>query len=304
MDVRQLELLRDLALHGGVVAVAQATHRTPSAVSQQLKVAQRQLGVTLVEPEGRGLRLTDAGRLLAECGQDVDTALARVQARWDEFRGATGGTVRIAALPSAATFLLPPVLGELAASGIEVAIDDVDVAEDEFAALVSTHDLVVAHSLTGPTPAGAEGLRTRVVAREPLDIAMAAGHRLAERDHVTPAQLAAEAWVGVPRGYPFDTVLQAVAAHVGRDLRVVQRVRDNRLVEALVAESDCVAVLPRFTTSSGGGVVLRPLRQVPAVRFVVAVMRPDRAERLVVTRVVEALERVGRSMTSAGGRHL
>jgi len=293
MDVRHLELLRDLALHGGVVAVAQATHRTPSAVSQQLKVAQRQLGATLVEPDGRGLRLTDAGRLLAECGQDVDTALARATARWDEFRGAAGGVVRVAALPSAATFLVPPVLAELAAGGIELEIDDVDVAEDEYAALVSTHDVVIAHSLAGPTPAGAEGLRTRVVAREPLDIAMAAGHRLAAHDHVTPAQLADEAWVGVPRGYPFDTVLRAVAAHAGRDLRVVQRVRDNRLVEALVAASDCIAVLPRFTTRTGGDVVLRPVRHVPAVRAVVAVMRPDRAERLVVTRVVDALRRAG-----------
>jgi len=291
MEPRHLELLRDLALHGGVVAVAQATHRTPSAVSQQLKVAQCQLGATLVEPDGRGLRLTDAGRLLAECGQDVDTALARAQARWDEFRGAASGTVRIAALPSAATFLVPPVLGELAAAGIDLTIDDADVAEDEFAALVSTHDVVIAHSLAGPTPAGSEGLRTRLLAREPLDIAMAAGHRLAAHDHVTPAQLADEAWVGVPRGYPFDTILQRVAARAGRDLRVVQRVRDNRLVEALVAASDCVAVLPRFTTRPGAGVVLRPLRGVAAVRFVVAVMRPDRAERLVVRRVVEALRR-------------
>ncbi|MDM7854665.1 LysR family transcriptional regulator [Cellulomonas alba] len=293
MDVRHLELLRDLALHGGVVAVAQATHRTPSAVSQQLKVAQRQLGATLVEPDGRGLRLTEAGRVLAECGEDVDVALARVQARWDEFRGATGGTVRVAALPSAATFLLPAVLADLAAAGIDVTIDDVDVAEDEYAALVSTHHLVIAHSLAGPTPAGAEGLRTRLLAREPLDIAMAASHRLAADDHVTPSQLADESWIGVPRGYPFDSVLRSVAAHVGRDLRVVQRVRDNRLVEALVAASGCVAVLPRFTTRADGDVVLRPLRHVPAVRFVVAVMRPDRAERLVVLRVVDALRRAG-----------
>ncbi len=300
MDVRHLELLRDLLRHGSVSAVAAATHRTPSAVSQQLKAAQRLLGTTLVEPDGRGLRLTEAGVLLADCAQEVDTALAHAQARWDAFRGSTTGTVRIAALPSAATFLLPAALARLAGSGIEVLCEDIDVAEHEFAALATSHDIVIAHSLAGPTPAGAEGLRTAVLAREPLDIAMATSHRLAEKAKVRPADLVEESWIGVPAGYPFDTVLRGIAAHTGRDLRVTQRVRDNRLVEALVAASDQVAVLPRFTTPTGPapagpGIVLRPLAEVPATRSIVAVLRPDRAERLVVTTVLDALRRAGRT---------
>jgi DNA-binding transcriptional LysR family regulator len=62
VDVAHLEVLRELAERGTVTAVAEATHKTPSAVSQQLKLLQRQLGVTLVERVGRGVRLTDAGR--------------------------------------------------------------------------------------------------------------------------------------------------------------------------------------------------------------------------------------------------
>lgn len=294
MDVRHLELLRDLAEHGSVTAVAAVTHRTPSAVSQQLKVAQRQFGAEIVESDGRGLRLTEAGRLLAECAQDVGTALARAQSRWDAYRGATTGTVRVASLPSAATFLLPPALSVLAGVGIDVVCDDVDVAEHEYAAFTASHDIVIAHSLAGPTPAGAERLATSVLAREPLDIALAASHRLAGRARVRPIDLVDESWVAVPQGYPFDTVLQRIAAHTGRDLQVAQRVRDNRLVEALVATGDHIAVLPRFTTPAGGGVVLRPLTEVPAKRYIVAVMRPDRAERLVVVEVLKALRRAGR----------
>ncbi|GAB2476747.1 LysR family transcriptional regulator [Xylanimonas ulmi] len=293
MEPQHLALLRDLALHGTVTAVAAATCRTPSAVSQQLKVAQRRAGVALVEPDGRGLRLTAAGRLAAELGQEVEVALARAAARWDAYRGASTGAVRVAAFPSAAALLLPRVLGELAAVGVEVVCDDVDVAEREYAALVTTHDIVIAHSLDGPTPRGAEGLRCVPLAREPLDLAMAAGHRLAVRPSVTAVEAAGETWVGVPSGYPFDAVARAVAAKAGRGLRVAQRVRDNRLVEALVAASDHVAVLGRLTTPSGGGVVLRPLADVPATRHVVAVLRPDRAERLVVATALDALRRAG-----------
>lgn len=298
MDSRHLELLRDIALHGSVSAVAQATSRTPSAVSQQLKVAQRQLGSALVEPDGRGIRLTEAGRFLAHLGQEVDTALARAESQWDEFRGATTGTVRIAALPSAATFLLPLTLAELAGRGIELRVDDVDVAEHEYAAFTTSHDIVIAHSLAGPTPAGAADLRTVVLAREPLDIAMRSGHPLSARDRLRPSDVVDADWIGVPPGYPFDSILLGIAARTGRDLRVSQRVRDNRLVEALVASSDHIAVLPRFTTPRGSGIELRPLVGVPATRYVVGVLRPDRAERLVVSTVATALQRAGQAAAS------
>lgn len=291
MEAHHLDLLRELSVHGSVTAVARATHRTPSAVSQQLKVAQRVLGVDLVEPDGRGVRLTEAGRLLAECGEEVAVALTRAQARWDSWRGATTGVVTMASLPSAAAFLLPGAVRELAAVGIELRCDDVDVAEREYATFTTSHDLVIAHSLAGPTPAGAEQLATTVLAREPLDIALPAGHRLAARVEVRPEELVDESWVAVPVGYPFDTVLQRISAHTGRDLRVVQRVRDNRLVEALVAAGDCVAVLPRYTTPTMAGVVLRPLAEVPARRYLVAVMRPERAERYLVVEALKALRR-------------
>ena len=71
----QLELIRELADRGSVTAVATATHRTPSAVSQQLKAIQRQAGVALVEHVGRGLRLTDAGRALAASAGGVATGV-------------------------------------------------------------------------------------------------------------------------------------------------------------------------------------------------------------------------------------
>lgn len=289
MDVRHLELLRELADRGSVTAVALATHRTPSAVSQQLRTAEREFGTTLVEPDGRGLRLTDAGRLLADASREVSTVLAQVQARFDEFRGEPTGTVTVAALASAATFLLPQVLAELEPTAIDLRCTDVDISEEEYAELVADFDIVIGHSLHRPR--SVPGLRTAVLAREPLDIAMRTGHRLARRRQVTPQDLAREQWYGVPLGYPFDTVRLAVEAASGQELTVVQRLRDNRLIEALVRESDRVAVLPRFTTPTDAGLVLRPIGGLETGRHVIALLRPDRAERLAVRRTLEALRR-------------
>lgn len=293
LDPRHLDLLRELADRGSVTAVAKATFRTPSAVSQQLRTAQRECGgVALVETAGRGVRLTEAGQLLADGGRDVARAVARVQARWDEYRGAPSGVVTVATLPSAATFLLPGVLDRLAGGDVAIECTDVDVAETAYADLVTDHDVVIGHSFTSPVPEGAQHLVTVPLLREPLDIAMRADHPLARRPEVSPDDLAGCEWYGVPAGYPFDSLLLAVQTAAGAPLKVVQRLRDNRLIEALLATSERVAVLPRFTTSDPR-LALRPVAGIPAGRHIVAMARPDRAERLAVRTVLDAFGAVG-----------
>jgi DNA-binding transcriptional LysR family regulator len=300
MEVRHLELLRELALRGSVTEVARATHRTPSAISQQLKAAQREFGMALVEPSGRGLRLTDAGRVLAEGGAAVATTLEQVRAQWDSFRGEPSGTVTVAALPSAAAFMLADVLRDVEGTAIELRCSDIDIAEGEFAALAADNDIVIAHSFAGVSPEGAAALVAVPLAREPLDVAMAADHPLAAHETVRTGDLVDWEWIGVPKGYPFDSVLESIERATGTSLRVGQRLRDNRLVESLVAGSRRIAVLPRFTTPTGTGLVLREIADLPTRRHVTAILRPDRAERLAVKRVLGAFQR---SAAEAERRH-
>lgn len=295
MDVRHLELLRELADRGTVTAVAAATYRSPSAVSQQLQTAERAFGLPLVEPDGRGLRLTAAGQLLADGAVDVATTLGRLQRQLDELRDVPTGRVTIAALPSATELLIPPLLARLAGSGIEIDLTDDDVAEADYATRAADYDLVIGHSLAS-TPAGADRLVAVTVALEPLDVAVPAAHRLAGRGALVPADLAGESWIGVPIGFPFDTVRIAIENHGGAELRVVQRVRDNRVVEALVAAGVGCALLPRFTTRPRPDLVTLPLTDVRAVRSIVALGRPDRVERAAVRVALEALRQVGATL--------
>lgn len=295
MEIGHLELLRELRDRGTITAVAAASQRTASAVSQQLRSAERSLGVRLVEPEGRRLRLTVAGRLLADGAVEVSANLARLQRELDELRTVPAGNVSICSLPSAAETLFPPLLQQLLGSKIEITITDDDLAEADFAARAADYDLVIGHSLA-ERPVGCGQLHTVTLAHEPLDVAMPAGHRLTAHAQVKPADLQAENWIGVPFGYPFDAVRTAIEESIGANLRVVQRVKDNRVAEALVAAGLGCALLPRFTTRARPDVVLRPLAQVRATRRVVAISRPDRAERAVVRVVLEALTRIGQNL--------
>ena len=157
MDVNRLELLRELAQRGSVTAVAEATNRTPSAVSQQLKVLEREAGVPLTERHGRGLRLTGAGQMLAQTAIDVAVALERADAVWEEFKGAPRGVVTVALFESAGQMFMPGVLADLdTLPGLEVRCDDADPLRVDFIDRVVDFDIVVADSF-GVLPPGPTG---------------------------------------------------------------------------------------------------------------------------------------------------
>lgn len=276
--------------------MAAATHRTPSALSQQLRTAQRIAGTSLVEPDGRGLRLTEAGELLADGAEDVAAALARVEARLDAHRGRPTGRVSIAGLPSGLTALLPGALTLLADSSVELTVDDLDLAEHDYAGAAADADIVIAHSLTSEVPAGSDGLRGTVLTREPLDIALPPDHRLAGHSVLRPRDVIAEDWIAVPEHYPFDTVLQRIEAACGRPATRRLRIRDNHLVAALVASGEGIALLPRYTTRSADEFTLVPLSGVLSARWIVALSRPDRAERAAVQLVTRQLAAAGAAL--------
>lgn len=297
MDIRHLELLRDLRERGSLAAVAAATHRTPSALSQQLRTAQRDAGTRLVEPDGRSLRLTEAGELLADGADEVSAALTRVGARLEEYRGRPSGRVSIAGLPSGLTALLPGTFTLLADSDVELVVDDLDLAEHDYASAAADADIVVAHSLTSEVPAGSEGLCSTVLVREPLDVALPPDHPFATWSEVAPHDVVDEDWIAVPEGYPFDTVLHRIEAVCGRSVNRRLRMRDNQLIGALVASGEGIALLPRFTTRTADEFALRPLAGVLAARWIVALSRPDRAERAAVRLVIRQLAAAGAALT-------
>lgn len=301
MDVRRLDLLRELGERGSIAAVATATHRTPSAVSQQLKVLEREAGVPLTARSGRGIVLTDAGRALARSAGDIAVALARAGAVWDEYRNDATGTVSVTTFPTAGQMLVPNVLASLrSVPGLEVTMIDRDPETEDFPALTADFDIVLAHSVPGGRSWSGRGLRNLYLLSEPLDIALPVGHRLAGLDVLTPNDLVDEPWIGVPEGYPFDRLLHEIDAVTGATLTVVQRVTDSRITEALVAAGIGISLIPRFTASGQErGIVTRPLTGVDMSRHIVALMRPDKAERLAVRTVADALQREAAALQRA-----
>ncbi len=149
MDVERLRLLRELAERGTVHATATAMSLTPSAVSQQLKILQREVGVPpLLEATGRRLRLTDAGRVLVARTDEVLAALDRARADMDAYRDTPPrGTVRVAMFPPSggAAMLLAGLITRAAAIGVEVLGRDIDEPAAHAPMQLADFDVVVVH---------------------------------------------------------------------------------------------------------------------------------------------------------------
>ena len=301
MDVRRLELLRELSDRGSVTAVAEALHLTPSAVSQQLKTLEREAGVPLTERAGRGIALTTAGHALAETAKDVAVAIRRAEAAWSEFVEQPRGEVSVTFFPTGGEMLLPGFLRRVSdVPGLRVVCTDQDPLLPDFADLAMDHDIVVADA-PGVLPSWRERHLVSVeLMREPLDVVLPEGHPLAVKSELTPADVVDENWIGNPDGFPFDRILQRVEAITGHEAHRVQRLIDNSIVEALVASGHGIAILPRFTTRDReNGLVTRPLVGVRSERVIWAIMRPDRAVRPSVRLVVEALRDEARQFFEA-----
>jgi len=298
MDVRALRALRAVATQGGVTAAARVLHLTPSAVSQQVALLERAVGVPLTERVGRGVRLTVAGEALAAAAVDVEVALERAEAAVDRLRTHPTGTVRVSAFASGAQLLLPGLLDRVAAlPGVVVECSDDDVAQDAFVGLTDEIDVVVAHR-GDDSPGWGPGVVVRPLLREPLDVALAPGHPLAGRAALEPADLVDQDWVAVREGFPVARVLDAIGTRAGAPPRVRHRINDFHVAAALVGAGHGIALLPRYTFGADPRVRLVPLAGVRAGRHVEALLRPDRAERLVVQRVLDELVALATAVTA------
>ena len=290
MDLGRLRTLREFADRGSVTAAARALHCTPSAVSQQLRALQSEVGLPLTEPAGRGLRLTDAGRALVARADEVLAALDRAESELDTYRSAPRGRVRVAIFQSAALMLLPGLLTRIdACEGLVVDVRDLDITPADVPGLVADHDIVVAHRDEHAPSISSDRLDVVPLLREPLDVALPTGHRLAGRRRVELADLADERWISVDFGFPVDDVLRSLTVRTGVRPIVVQRINDFRITERLVAAGHGIALLPRYTmdTRRGSGLVGRPLAGIRAARLVEAVCRTGALSRPAVAKVIE-----------------
>jgi DNA-binding transcriptional LysR family regulator len=107
LDVTRLRVLVAVARHGSVTAAAKALNYAQPSVSHHLARLEAETGIKLIERAGRGIRLTDAGRLLAERASEVIGRLDAAENELAAYSGLRAGRLRLAAFPSALGTIVP-----------------------------------------------------------------------------------------------------------------------------------------------------------------------------------------------------
>ncbi len=259
-DLHRLRLLRELQLRGTVSAVAAHLNYSPSTVSHQLAQLEREVGVPLLEPDGRRVRLTPHGVAVAEHAARVMDLEEQVR---DELTALRPGhePVRVAALQSVAREVVPQALTLLATEHPEVRMLVSVVPPEQGLAELEARgfDLTVAEQYPGHTRAHTAGLERAVLADDPIDLAVPAadGPR-----HLADA--ADRAWVMEPAGTAARAwALQQCRAE-GFEPDVRYDAADLHVHVNLVAAGHAVALLPRLVRADRvPGVRLQPLPGTP-----------------------------------------
>jgi DNA-binding transcriptional LysR family regulator len=176
LDVHRLRLLRELDRLGTLAAVARALNYSPSAVSQQLSQLEAEAGATLLEPAGRGVRLTAQARILVAHAEVILEHLEQAEADLRASVTEVLGTLRVASFQSVLLALVPEVLTALAARhpGLRVEITHQD-ADEAFAGLLARDfDVVLGEEYPGAARPPVRGASTRLLARDELFLVLPA----------------------------------------------------------------------------------------------------------------------------------
>lgn len=197
LNLERLRTLDALARHGSVSGAAEGLHVTTSAVSQQMSKLEREVGQQLLAKNGRGVRLTDAGRLLAEHAARILSQVELAQSDLEAQRGQVVGELRLSAFPTAARGLFPTALAALRAEHPGLRVRSSELEPEAGVAGVIRGDLdlaVVLDWYNKPMPLP-DGLVKAPILDDPADVAMPVGHRLADRAEVDLGDFADDEWI-------------------------------------------------------------------------------------------------------------
>jgi DNA-binding transcriptional LysR family regulator len=288
LDVRRLRLLSELSRRGTIAGVARLVGYTPSAVSQSLAQLEREVGVPLLERDGRRVRLTPAARSLVARTDRVLSELDAAEAELAAEEGSVRGSVVIGAFPSAAAGLVVPAVARLGARHAELTCTIREHEPEDGIPLLRSGelDLLVSESYDDVPRAPVGGLESHRLMSEPLMLVLPPGHPA--REPVALDSLSEEAWIGGLLGTQFAAMLEQVCRSAGFSPRIVHRADDSVLHKALAAAGLGVGMLPAMACGDSGRVRFARVEPSPR-RHLSALLRRGSARRPALAATLAAL---------------
>jgi DNA-binding transcriptional LysR family regulator len=304
LDLRRLRLLRELNARGTIGAVALALDYSPSAVSQQLALLEKEAGVPLLERVGRNVRLTAAAQGLVV---HTDALLARMEEAEAELEATAEqitGTVRVAAIQSAGLYLLAPALRTLAREhpALRVEVTDAEPETSLPSLALGTLDMVLADQYPFLPRPPDERLDLEPLLEEQFSIVLPADHPSAlAGGPVALRSLKAMPWATGKDDSAFaELTIRACRTFGGYEPDVRHRSNDLLMLLALVAGGQAVTLLPDLVGADREpSVVTRDVAEAHLARTVFGAIRRGSARRPALNALRAALRDTAAGLRSA-----
>ncbi|SFW75328.1 LysR family transcriptional regulator [Amycolatopsis australiensis] len=270
IDIQRLRVLREVARHGSFSKAAAALRFTPSAVSQHIAALERSAGTDVVHRSTRGVRLTEAGRLLADTAETVLAELHTARARLSELAGGRR-TLTVATFTTGGRRLLPAALAALTAAHPDVEPVVLEREPEDAIALVRAGeaDLALAYRFDRALPlrpADRDRLAWTPLGPDPMSVVVHRDHPLADRKSADLTEIAGERWVlGCSKTADF---LHRQAAEAGFELRVSGSSTDYYFAQAMVRARVGISLVPGLAIDPGPDLAVVPLNAPRPTRHV------------------------------------
>jgi DNA-binding transcriptional LysR family regulator len=293
LDVIRLRVLVAVARHGSVTAAARALNYAQPSISHHIARLEAETGARLLQRAGRGVRLTDAGRLLAERAEEIIGRLDAAEAELAAHVGLREGRVRLAAFPSALGTIVPAAAARLEAEtpGMDLMLTEAEPPEAIRMLRAGYVDvaLVFQHYQqdTDPEPPSAaeDGTRGRLLLDEPVHLVTAASQPEADL-----AACAGHRWIaGCERCRSY---LIRQCARAGFTPNVAFTTDDYVAVQALVAAGLGVTTLPGLCLRAARHPGITSTALPGARRHVFAITYGDPPDPPATTRLLDVLAQV------------
>jgi len=270
IDPRRVLTFREVARRGSFSDAARALGLSQPAVSQQVKLLERQVGAPLLRRGRGGPRPTDAGALLLEHAEAVAERLALADSQLAERAAERRRQVRVGAFPSAIATLVPAAITTLERAAHDIDVRLIQGSTDALAAKVRAGELHLALCFqdAAESPRNHAGTRRRDLLVEPMLAAVGSAHRLARRKQIPLTALADDVWTAPSR----SGLVHRACTNAGFEPRIAFETGDPLAINALVAGGLAVTLTPRLLAARTPGVRTPALTGTPPRRTIYALL--------------------------------
>ncbi len=283
LDPNRLRVLQQVEQSQTLTAAASALFLTPSAISQQIKQLSRELGVPLLQREGRAVRLTAAARALIDYVEQTTEEWERTVGRLAQRDAPMVGQLKLCGFATSVASLLAPAAGLSRRSHVDL---DVRVEEagtqDCLERLLNKATDVAVIAAPGTPALDDPQFEQHPLLEDLQDLAVPADHPLASRESVRLHEVAREVWIAPQKDQ--RQLISVTCAGVGFSPRFEHQADDWRAVLALVEQGMGVCLLPRLASAEQArGVRLVPIPAGEApVRHAVTCIRRGSGDQILV----------------------